>query len=97
MGRGERVAETDYVREGHALASQGNDASSPLTSHGGFSGSTCLLCNSLSTNLRVFPDERPAQIRHTVLRREATADALGILEDAFQMAGFRLLVVGEGK
>ena len=34
MGRGERVAETAYVREGHALASQGNDASSPLTSQG---------------------------------------------------------------
>jgi hypothetical protein len=76
MGRGERVVETAYVREGHALASQGNDASSPLTSHGRFSGSTCLLCDSLPTNLRVFPDERAAQIRHTVLRREATAIGL---------------------
>jgi hypothetical protein len=44
-----------------------------------------LLCEYLPTNLRVFPDARAAHIRHTVLRREATADASGILEDAFQM------------
>ncbi len=48
-----------------------------------------MLCEYLPTNLRVFPDARAAQIRHTVLRREATADAPGILEDSFQMAGFR--------
>ena len=29
---------------------------------------------------------------HTVLRREATADAPGVLEDAFRMAGFRDVV-----
>jgi hypothetical protein len=74
MGRGERVAETACVKEGRALASHGNDASSSLTS----SESTCSLCESLPTkstclpckkpfiNLRVFPDRKATQIRHTV-------------------------------
>src|ERR1051326_1326122 len=77
MGRGERGAETACVSEGYALASHGNDASLSLTP----SESTCSLCKSLSTestcllcknpsiNLRVFPDRKATQIRHTVAQR----------------------------